>query len=344
MCTYPSCRPVRAKPVRVASPGSAYLWGWRNLRVAGLGVTESGSLAGVLQEGTIPYRPNPDCIQAFNAAQDSRQLALPSEFSIRDSMMCAGGSDTSACRGDSGGPLLLMGRGPEEDLLMGIVSFGVQCSVNANIRLPTIFTRVSSFEGFLSPHLERVAPSPPPPSPPPPRPPPPRASPPPPRPPPPRPPPPRAIPVQPRPEPISPGFDPDFSFSQGVLCLGGFLNWLGNANEPTCRNSCRTTAACAAYSFAPPGNGIGSICILRSSCTSKSPYSTAISGAAPRLQPPFNSRGTAPQQNSTCGWSAAMAPAGDLCTLSIIGFVMYGCRRGYKTSAKTKLPRLPEVI
>lgn len=150
--------------------------------------------------------------------------------------------------------------------------------------------------------------------------------------------------MQPRPEPISPGFDPDFSFSQGVLCLGGFLNWLGNANEPTCRNSCRTTAACAAYSFAPPGNGIGSICILRSSCTSKSPYSTAISGAAPRLQPPFNSRGTAPQQNSTCGWSAAMAPAGDLCTLSIIGFVMYGCRRGYKTSAKTKLPRLPEVI
>eukprot|EP00873_Tetraselmis_striata_P019040 jgi/Tetstr1/439304/TSEL_027745.t1 len=226
IAVYTLTEPVRTRPVRVDVRGAADLHSGTNLNVAGLGVDESGGLSGFLQEGIIPYRPNPICAAAFDAAQDAQQLRLPSQFSVRDSMICAGG-ETAACRGDSGGPLLLMGSAPEEDLLVGVVSFGVQCSINIDTRLPSIFTRVSSFE----------------------------------------------CPARPVNQAITPPNDPSFVYAPGFVCVGDVLQYFQDADEPTCRNACRINPACGAYTFSAP------YCILRATCTSTTPFATAISGA-----------------------------------------------------------------
>lgn len=166
-------RSSRAQPVALAGPGGANLWDFRNLRVVGLGKDESGELSGVLQMGSIPFRTQEACTDLFEEAEASG-LRLPTGFDITQRMLCAGGFDTSACRGDSGGPLILPGAGPGSDMVVGVVSFGVQCGLNENYDLPAVFTNVAAYEGFLAPHLEQPrsppptprSPSPPPPPPP----------------------------------------------------------------------------------------------------------------------------------------------------------------------------------
>jgi len=59
---------------------------------------------------------------------------------IYDSMMCTSTTDKDACQGDSGGPLVIQSEGddPTQDVLIGIVSWGVGCAY-----LPGVFARVS---------------------------------------------------------------------------------------------------------------------------------------------------------------------------------------------------------
>jgi trypsin len=57
---------------------------------------------------------------------------------IKDSMVCTFTNGQDACQGDSGGPLVIEGNTPEDDVVFGIVSWGIGCAF-----LPGVYSRVS---------------------------------------------------------------------------------------------------------------------------------------------------------------------------------------------------------
>ena len=65
-----------------------------------------------------------------------------------DSMICAGVEEggKDACGGDSGGPLLLKGDFPEDDIIIGITSWGAGC---ARAEKFGVYAKVSSFDEFV---------------------------------------------------------------------------------------------------------------------------------------------------------------------------------------------------
>jgi secreted trypsin-like serine protease len=69
---------------------------------------------------------------------------------VDQSMICAGASSggKGACKGDSGGPLIIRGSSASQDIQVGIVSFGSSkgCSI---VNYPSVFTRVSYFKQWV---------------------------------------------------------------------------------------------------------------------------------------------------------------------------------------------------
>ena len=64
--------------------------------------------------------------------------------SIYQSMICTQTRNKDACQGDSGGPLVIKGNTPEEDIQVGIVSWGIGCAY-----LPGVFARVSRAHSWI---------------------------------------------------------------------------------------------------------------------------------------------------------------------------------------------------
>mmetsp|Transcript_12347 Transcript_12347/g.29324 ORF Transcript_12347/g.29324 Transcript_12347/m.29324 type:complete len:518 (+) Transcript_12347:365-1918(+) len=127
----PAIKTVRFSP----QPSVVQLW-QGPLWVAGWGqVDKWGGRPAQLQHAQIPYVPNEVCEEKFKGLS-----AEP--FAPLDSMICAGGGGAEACQGDSGGPLILKGSTPEEDTVVGVVSFGNDVCGD---EIPAVFTRVSSF-------------------------------------------------------------------------------------------------------------------------------------------------------------------------------------------------------
>lgn len=103
-------------------------------RVTGFGLTEAGNLTNSLKAVNLPIRSNVEC-QAF-----SRH--------VTDRMLCAGfpSGGRDACRGDSGGPLII-GDGPAKWLQVGIVSWGHQeCAKPGAFG---VYTRVASYVPWI---------------------------------------------------------------------------------------------------------------------------------------------------------------------------------------------------
>ncbi|RLN49492.1 hypothetical protein BBJ28_00011121 [Nothophytophthora sp. Chile5] len=95
--------------------------------VRGWGLTENGSESETLQEVNVAIISNADC----NKEYDDR---------ITDGMLCAGdGNGKDSCNGDSGGPLMA------NDVLVGLVSWGGECGVNAGV-----YTRVSFVLDYIN--------------------------------------------------------------------------------------------------------------------------------------------------------------------------------------------------
>ena len=92
----------------------------RILTVLGWGVTEYGdssTASEILQKANLHYVKNYVCGIAYGYEH------------IKPNMLCAHSyQGRDACTGDSGGPLVIQyGHGPQNDLLVGIVSWGSSC-------------------------------------------------------------------------------------------------------------------------------------------------------------------------------------------------------------------------
>ena len=87
------------------------------LTAIGLGqIEEEGDVAKYLQEVDISYVPRDRCFKIFQGG-------------IGDDAICAVGDGKDACGGDSGGPLILKAKNnKEEDVQVGVVSWGAGCS------------------------------------------------------------------------------------------------------------------------------------------------------------------------------------------------------------------------
>jgi len=100
------------------------------LTVTGWGATsEGGSLATNLQQVNVNYITPTECGTIYSSAMVQAMLCAG---------VLAGGKD--ACQGDSGGPIIVEGSNNENDILVGIVSWGIGC---ARPNYPGVYTRIS---------------------------------------------------------------------------------------------------------------------------------------------------------------------------------------------------------
>lgn len=110
--------------------------------VFGWGQTNNlGQLTDALYAAELPIMPNAKC----DALLSESNIIRPGE--IFHNHLCAGAINLGrdSCLGDSGGPLVIVNKDGQA-VQIGIVSFGgAQCG-----RLPGVYTRVSSFDTFIS--------------------------------------------------------------------------------------------------------------------------------------------------------------------------------------------------
>ncbi|MGD1225003.1 trypsin-like serine protease [Streptomyces krungchingensis] len=136
--------PVKAKPIRMTTSGDttsyasgtkATLYGW------GRTSSTSEDISETLKTATLPIKSDTTCAGYYG-----------SDF-VKGHMVCAGdaatGSDTgttTACNGDSGGPLIVGGR------IVGVVSWGVKDCVEKGAY--SVFSKVSTYVGAAWPRVE----------------------------------------------------------------------------------------------------------------------------------------------------------------------------------------------
>jgi len=108
------------------------------LTVIGFGDTNPSdaieSISNHLMQATVDYVPSTQCREAFNSAE-----------AITPGMLCAFEEGTDSCSGDSGGPLFRKGNGPEDDALVGLVSWGYECGGE----FPGVYTRISTYYDWI---------------------------------------------------------------------------------------------------------------------------------------------------------------------------------------------------
>ena len=124
-------------------PGPA---GWdenKKLYVLGWGLLDddSGSMPRSLQGAELLYRSPRTCNDMYRKAGFGRQV-------INMDMICASADGAETCEGDSGGPLIIKGGSWEDDIGVGIVSFGnTFCGDPSDV--PGVFTRLAAFTDYL---------------------------------------------------------------------------------------------------------------------------------------------------------------------------------------------------
>jgi len=92
-----------------------------------------------LREVTVGYLDRSECAAYYGGGGGGGST-------ITDGMLCArspDGGDT--CQGDSGGPLFRKGDSPEEDVLVGITSWGIDCGGD----YPGVYARISFYRDWI---------------------------------------------------------------------------------------------------------------------------------------------------------------------------------------------------
>jgi len=103
--------------------------------VMGWGTTESqGDVSNVLLEATLQVVSNEDCNFAYNGE-------------ITENMMCAASEGKDTCQGDSGGPIIIKGETPDEDIQIGVTSWGRGCAQNG---YPGVYATVDGIDDYLN--------------------------------------------------------------------------------------------------------------------------------------------------------------------------------------------------
>lgn len=112
---------------------------FRSVKVLGWGDTDvvAGSGSDVLNQVNLQVIPNSRCNKVEGYWGD---MHVSYQGYIADSMMCAALKNRDACQGDSGGPLIVKGSSGDNDLLVGLVSWGLGCAND----FPGVYARVSS--------------------------------------------------------------------------------------------------------------------------------------------------------------------------------------------------------
>ncbi|KAG7484080.1 hypothetical protein MATL_G00045950 [Megalops atlanticus] len=104
--------------------------------------------------GGVPLREPGTLQEARLSVMDSRiclqHLHYAGWKTIRPEMICAGRPGTTACHGDSGGPLMCYSRN-------NLVQVGVVSGGNKHCAGPTVFTRVSSYRDFIQKYTNRTS-------------------------------------------------------------------------------------------------------------------------------------------------------------------------------------------
>ena len=113
----------------------------QDMTVIGWGATFPGQAGSdILLEADADYVPNDIC--------DEKYLPGTGGVSVMDeTQLCAARPGIDACQGDSGGPLVIRCDLTEEDVLVGIVSWGISCS---SPQYPGVYARVSEGLDFVS--------------------------------------------------------------------------------------------------------------------------------------------------------------------------------------------------
>ena len=95
---------------------------------------ENGEGSKIMQEAQLTYVEPDSCLKKFGGQY------------IDDSMLCAFEAGKDSCQGDSGGPLVTMDPETGDEVLVGVVSWGVGCAS----AYPGVYARVSKVIDWIN--------------------------------------------------------------------------------------------------------------------------------------------------------------------------------------------------
>jgi len=112
----------------------------------GLGETETGGDAKQLKEVELKILDDAACDELYTGDIH------------RKSMLCARDPGEDSCHGDSGGPLIVLGKTPDEDIQVGVVSWGDDCALMTK---PGVYADVAYFQSWIDTVLCKYSTTPP---------------------------------------------------------------------------------------------------------------------------------------------------------------------------------------
>jgi len=128
-------------PVKLDN-GSLRLSQHLDLTVMGWGsIGFSEESSDVLLEVEVDYIPQRECRERYAKGGEK----------ITTSMLCAARHGKDSCQGDSGGPLIKKGATSDEDIQVGIVSWGFDC---ADCRFPGVYSKVRKAIDFIETYVD----------------------------------------------------------------------------------------------------------------------------------------------------------------------------------------------
>lgn len=126
-------RSTLARPVRINND-ERIPFNEEILTVIGMGYDADWNLPEVFQETDVKYRINDQCEKLVD---DENGITLDGD--LYPDMLCAGADGRDSCYGDSGSPLVLKGGNQQDDVQVGVVSWGYECAG----ALPGVYSRLS---------------------------------------------------------------------------------------------------------------------------------------------------------------------------------------------------------